>query len=169
MRTRSPRRDARRKPAKTILALVVTVITAMSAVVATPLLPGRTGSATAAPIAVTVYTSPACVCCGKWVEHMRASGARVDVVKRPDVTPVKRQHGVPDALYSCHTSTVAGYVVEGHVPFEDVRRLVAERSPVAGLAAGGMPAGAPGMPGGPVPYEVTAFTASGTTTVFATH
>lgn len=166
MRTRPPRRASRRRPARTILG-IATIATA--ALLATPLLVGRAGSATAAPLTMTVYKSPSCVCCGQWVEHMRASGATVRVVEQPDVTPVKRERGVPPSLYSCHTSDVAGYVVEGHVPSEDVRRLVAERPAVAGIAAGGMPAGAPGMPGRPTPYEVTAFTASGATTVFATH
>jgi len=121
---------------------------------------------------VTVYKSPACECCGKWVEHLRNSGFRVATVDREDVTPVKEQYGVTEQLASCHTAIVGGYVVEGHVPAEDIKRLLRERPAVTGIAAPGMPVGAPGMemPGNPgEPYDIVSFDRQGKTRVFASH
>lgn len=119
---------------------------------------------------VTVYKSPTCGCCTAWVDHMRASGFRVAAIDTNDVDAVKRQHGVAAEHGSCHTALVGGYVLEGHVPASDVRRLLAERPAITGLAVPGMPAGSPGMEG-PVsePYRVIAFTRGGGTSVFAKH
>lgn len=118
---------------------------------------------TAAPSAraaeVTVYKSPTCGCCGAWVEHLRESGFTVAVRNMDDLTPIKRQHQVPDALQGCHTGIVGGYVVEGHVPAADVFRLLAERPQARGLAVPGMPVGSPGMEQGDrrEAYEVVLF------------
>jgi hypothetical protein len=87
-----------------------------------------------------------------------------------DLGPVKRQHGVPPSLESCHTALVEGYVVEGHVPADLIDRLLRERPAVVGLAVPGMPVGSPGManPGqAPERYQVLAFDRSGKTSVFA--
>lgn len=126
--------------------------------------------AAAAKTAVSVYKSPTCGCCEKWVEHMRAHGFAVTATNMPDVTALKTKHGVPEQLRSCHTSLVGGYVIEGHVPAEDIRRLLRERPAIVGLAAPGMPAGSPGMdmPGAPA-FDVIAFDRDGRTKVFATH
>ena len=94
---------------------------------------------------VVVYKSPSCGCCGGWVDHMRANGFTVAVKERDDLTPVKARLGVPDSLQSCHTAEVGGYVVEGHVPAADIRRLLTERLRARGLAVPGRPAGSPGM------------------------
>jgi hypothetical protein len=118
-----------------------------------------------------VYKSPTCGCCTKWVEYMQANGFTAAVTNMPDVTPVKMTHKVPSQLASCHTTLINGYVIEGHVPVEDVRRLLKEKpANVAGLAAPGMPAGSPGMdvPNSPA-YDVIAFDKSGGTRVYATH
>ena len=127
-------------------------------------------TAASAKTPVTVYKSPTCGCCGKWVEHMEASGFAATTTNMPDVAPVKAKHGVPAQLQSCHTSFVGGYVIEGHVPAEDIRRLLRERPAIVGLAAPGMPAGSPGMdvPNSP-PYQVLSFDKQGRTKVFATH
>src|SRR6266851_581118 len=119
---------------------------------------------------VAVYKSPTCGCCGKWVEYMETKGFTTRVTSLPNVAPVKIQNKVPARLQSCHTSLVGGYVIEGHVPAEDIRRLLRERPAILGLAAPGMPAGSPGMdvPNSP-PYEVLAFGKDGRTTVYATH
>ena len=126
--------------------------------------------AAAAKTAVTVYKSPTCGCCGKWVEHMQANGFVATTTNMPDVAPIKTKHGVPARLSSCHTSLVGGYVIEGHVPAEDIRRLLREKPAIVGLAAPGMPAGSPGMdmPNSPA-YDVLAFDKAGNTKVFATH
>jgi hypothetical protein len=118
---------------------------------------------------VQVYKSPTCGCCEKWVEHLRAEGFTVRTNDVPDVTPIKLENGVSPELSACHTAFVGGYVVEGHVPASDIRRLLAERPAVAGLAVPGMPVGSPGMEGPrPVPYEVMSFGAQGVR-VFSKH
>jgi hypothetical protein len=120
--------------------------------------------------AVKVWKTPTCGCCGKWVRHMQAAGFRVEVTDIDNVDPVKTANGVPLQLASCHTALVGGYVVEGHVPASDVRRLLKEKPAILGLTAPGMPAGSPGMdvPGSP-PDEVLALHKDRTTTVYATH
>lgn len=117
-----------------------------------------------------VWKTPTCGCCGKWVQHMEAAGFRVEVTDVDDVDPVKKANGLPLRLASCHTALVGGYVVEGHVPAGDVRRLLREKPAILGLAAPGMPAGSPGMdvPGSPA-YDVLSVARDGTTSVYATH
>ena len=104
------------------------------------------GCAQAAPArALTVYKTPWCGCCGGWVTHMTRAGFRVSVVEREDLAPVRKQYGVPFELSSCHTGVSGGYVLEGHVPADAVKRLLTERPPAKGLAVPGMPMGSPGM------------------------
>ncbi|HET9985219.1 MAG TPA: DUF411 domain-containing protein [Longimicrobiales bacterium] len=124
---------------------------------------------TGPPVAITVYKSPSCGCCGQWVEHLKKSGFAVTVVDVDDVMPVKQKYGVPGSVVSCHTARVGGYVVEGHVPADLIRKLLRERPNVAGIAAPGMPVGAPGMEQGgrKEPYDVVAFDRSGRTTPYA--
>ncbi len=118
---------------------------------------------------VTVWKSPTCGCCGKWVEHMRKAGFKVTVKNMDSMDMVKRMAGVRDELQSCHTARVGGYTIEGHVPAADVQRLLSERPNVLGLAVPGMPSGSPGMENGERdPYDVLAFTASGSK-VFSSH
>ena len=92
----------------------------------------------AAATVVEVVKSPYCGCCSQWVEHLRAAGFEVRVTDIEDVTPTARRLGVPDDLRSCHTASVGGYAVEGHVPAADIRRLLAERPDAAGIAVPGM-------------------------------
>lgn len=113
---------------------------------------------------IAVTKSASCGCCGAWVDHLRASGFAVTVRDVVDVTPEKRRLGVPKELESCHTALVESYVVEGHVPAADVKRLLRDRSGgVKGLAVPGMPVGSPGMEVGDrkEPYKVVAWTADG--------
>lgn len=118
---------------------------------------------------VTVYKSPTCGCCGDWIGHLEDNGFPVDVEDRANVGPVKRQLGVPEDLAACHTAVVEDYVVEGHVPAEQVKRLLREAPDLRGIGVAGMPVGSPGMERGDYaePYEVVAFTANGETTVVA--
>lgn len=130
--------------------------------------------AAAAPVAITVYKSPTCGCCKDWVTYLAKSGFAPKVFDQPDdaMTRTKVTMGVPDALWSCHTAMVGPYVIEGHVPAEDIRRLLAEKPKVLGLAAPGMPQSSPGMyrEGDPkVPYRVMAWAAGRAPTVFAQH
>ncbi len=117
---------------------------------------------------VVVYKSPTCGCCKAWARHLRENGFRVEVHDRYDVTPVKNELGVPPRLRSCHTAKVGGYLVEGHVPAADIRRLLRDKPAVAGLAVPGMPQGAPGMEGPRKErYEVIAFGGDGAPRVYA--
>ena len=142
---------------------------AAAALCATPLL-ARAPATSAEPTKVQVYKSPTCGCCQKWVEHLKAQGYDVSVSNVSDVAPVKRELGVPQGVASCHTAFVGGYFVEGHVPAEDVTRLLAEHPDVAGLAVPGMPLGSPGMEGpNAPPYKVFAVKRDGTMAVFAEH
>ncbi len=115
-----------------------------------------------------VYKSPWCGCCGKWVDHVRAGGFAVKVEEVEDVDPIKARLGVPEELASCHTAEVDGYVVEGHVPVTDIRRLLAERPDARGLAVPGMPMGSPGMEGDvKEPYNVLIFDADGSVEIYS--
>ena len=119
---------------------------------------------------IVVYKSPACGCCGKWVDHLRQNKLSVKAIDVPDVAPIKRDNGVPAQLASCHTAIVDGYVIEGHVPAQDVKRLLKERPAVSGLAVPRMPIGSPGMEGpNPEPYSVLSFDRSGKIEVFSTY
>ena len=118
---------------------------------------------------VEVWKDPSCGCCEGWVRHMRAEGFGVAVHEVADVRPVKAANGVAEALWSCHTAVVDGYVVEGHVPAADVRRLLAERPRAKGLSAPGMPPSSPGMDMPGTPYEVVLFGAPGGERVWARH
>lgn len=135
-----------------------------------PLALAACGEAAAAQT-VAVVKTPTCGCCGAWVEHLRAAGFQVTVTDVEDVTPTARQLGVPDDLRSCHTASIGGYAVEGHVPVEDIRRLLAERPDAAGIAVPGMPIGSPGMEMGDrrEPYQTLLFRRDGQRRVFASH
>ena len=120
---------------------------------------------------VVVYKSPTCGCCTKWVDYMRAAGFTVEVHDQEDVAPIKRASGVPVSAESCHTAQVGGYVVEGHVPVEDIRKMLRERPQIVGIAAPGMPAGSPGMEVGSRRdrYDVVSFNRAGQTRVYTSH
>lgn len=119
---------------------------------------------------MTVYKTEACGCCLKWVDHLKADGFAVDVVNVTSTAPTRERLGVPPELLSCHTGTINGYWVEGHVPADLVRQLIAD-SPddIRGISAPGMPMGSPGMEGpNPQTYDIVAYHADGTTSVYAT-
>lgn len=119
--------------------------------------------------AIEVAKSPTCGCCTAWIDRLRWAGFQVEIRDMDDVTPFARNLGVPDNLRSCHTGSIGGYAIEGHVPVADIRRLLAERPDAAGIAVPGMPHGSPGMEVGDErePYEVILFTRDGRRSVFA--
>ena len=120
------------------------------------------------PQPIVVYKTATCGCCGKWVDHLNAAGfaPTVHTVPTMDDAPMRKQ--IPTPLRSCHTATLEGYLVEGHVPADVIRKLLKEKPRVEGIAVPGMPAGSPGMESpNPVPYDVVTFDAAGKTTVFA--
>lgn len=119
---------------------------------------------------VDMYKSPTCGCCGKWADYMKANGFKVEVHVINDIPGNRKKLGMPDHYGSCHTSTVGAYVIEGHVPAADVKRLLKEKPKAIGLAVPSMPAGSPGMdlPNAP-PYETLLVQPDGSTRVFARH
>jgi hypothetical protein len=127
---------------------------------------------TAAP-SIEVWKSATCECCGAWVKHLEANGftVKVNPADPSTLASLKRQAGIGDKLASCHTAKIDGYVIEGHVPGTDIKRLVAEHPDAIGLTVPGMPLGSPGMEQGMdfEPYDVLLIKKDGATEVFASH
>ncbi len=143
-------------------------LTLALALYASPALAEQSG-----PKSIDVWKSPTCGCCGNWVKHMDHSGYAVKTknVEYEILVKIKKQAGIAPDLQSCHTAKVGGYIIEGHVPAEDVKRLLAEKPDAIGLAVPGMPVGSPGMEMGneKEPYEVLLVKKDGSTEVFAKH
>lgn len=124
----------------------------------------------AASPTITVYKTPTCGCCTSWVEHLKQEGFKVVAVDTADVSPIKRALGIGEALASCHTALVDGYVIEGHVPAADIARLLRDRPAIVGLAVPGMPMGSPGMEGPRTErYSVLGFDKAGAVRIYASH
>lgn len=123
------------------------------------------------PLAI-VHKTASCGCCGVWADHLKAAGFPVEIRDTDDMHPVKQRLGVPAGKASCHTAEIGGYMVEGHIPASDIKRLLTERPTARGLVLPGMPAGSPGMemPDGYVqPYTVELVRTDGSTEPFAQH
>lgn len=121
---------------------------------------------------ITIYKDPNCGCCGAWADHVKGAGFAISVVETSDLAAIRNRYGVPEHLASCHTGVVAGYAIEGHVPSDDIKRLLARKPQARGLAVPAMPIGSPGMEspdGSREPYEVLLVRQDGTTEVFARH
>jgi len=103
-------------------------------------------SQSSAPL-ISVFKTPTCSCCGKWVEHLKKSGFTVKVQEVNSTAAYQKQYRVPQGMGSCHTAVVDGYTIEGHVPAADIKRLLKDRPKLAGIAVPGMPLGSPGMEG----------------------
>ncbi len=113
---------------------------------------GLAGAALASPLRaseglpkVVVTKDPSCGCCSGWADHLKQAGFPVEIVETAEISRVKTRLGVPQALASCHTAEVSGYVIEGHVPARSIKRLLDEKLQAVGLAVPGMPIGSPGM------------------------
>lgn len=130
-------------------------------------------SAQKAAASMVVYKSPTCGCCSAWIEHVRSHGFQVEAKDVTDsrLSAVKIESAVPADLQSCHTARIGGYIVEGHVPAEDIQRLLKEKPAIAGIGVGGMPMGSPGMEQGGMKqrYSTMAFTKNGAETLFSRH
>ncbi len=140
-------------------------ITAIGALGLSAVLPANAAGAAR----VRVYKNPDCGCCGAWVDHLKAAGFAVEVNEVADTSATRKKLGMPDKFGSCHTATVEGYVLEGHVPAADIRRLLSTRPKALGLAVPGMPVGSPGMEVGARKdaYQVLLVAPSGSSSVFA--
>jgi hypothetical protein len=116
----------------------------------------------------TVYRSPECTCCGGWIDHLKGNGFKIKDFRTPDIEAVKQKYNVPDNLTSCHTAIIDGYVIEGHVPAQDIKRLLQEKANVLGLSVPQMPVGTPGMEMGNQkdPFSVLAFDNNSRVAVF---
>lgn len=116
-----------------------------------------------------VYKNATCGCCGAWVEHMKENGFELTTNDVDNLQPIKEKVGVPFGMGSCHTAEIGGYFIEGHVPAEEVKRLLAEKPKAKGLTVPAMPIGSPGMESGDRvdPYEVLLVHEDGTTSVWA--
>jgi hypothetical protein len=118
--------------------------------------------AAAAQTKIMVYKSPWCGCCGSYIAHLKENGFDVTVRKVEDMGNVKRMMRVPEAMESCHTAVVGGYIVEGHVPIAAIERLMAEKPDIIGISLPGMPLGSPGMNGEKAaPFQIYAITKDG--------
>jgi hypothetical protein len=119
---------------------------------------------------VQVWNEPTCGCCKDWIAHLEADGFKV-FVNLGGTNAARARLGIPQAMASCHTALVGGYAIEGHVPARDIRRLLQERPAAVGLAAPGMPIGAPGMDTPAYgdtknPYNVMLMARNGSATVY---
>ena len=123
---------------------------------------------------IEVWKSATCSCCGNWVKHLEANGfaVKVNAAEPSMLATLKRQAGISEKLASCHTAKIDGYVIEGHVPAADIKKLLAEKpAGVIGLTVPGMPMGSPGMEQGgrAQPYDTLAIMKDGKTKVFVSH
>jgi len=151
---------------KKLLALTVILLgISTNPVIAEPAKPATEQSQ---PLEITVYRSPSCGCCSKWLTHLKQNQFTVNDVVIDDVATIKQKYGVPAKLASCHTAIVNGYVIEGHVPASDIKELINSKAKVVGLSVPGMTTGTPGMEMGnrKDPYDVVSFDKTGQTKVF---
>ena len=119
---------------------------------------------------IEVFKSASCGCCGAWVDHLRENGFEVVTHDVTDVPAQRKKLGMPERLGSCHSARLGSYVIEGHVPAADIRRLLKEKPAAIGLAVPGMVPGSPGMEGPrAVPYDTLLVGRDGSNRVFASH
>ena len=154
--------------------IIIAIAAMLSAgIMATPHSLAQEQGAGAQSLPVVEMTKrPNCGCCNAWANHLRAEGFKVKITESDALRNVKRRAGIPQDLDACHTAKVGGYVVEGHVPADDIKRLLAERPGVKGIAVPGMPIGSPGMEmddGQTEAYDVIAFDGEGETKVFQSY
>lgn len=117
---------------------------------------------------MTVYRSPSCGCCGDWIEHAKKHGFQIKDIKTEEMEALKQKYNIPTELVSCHTSIIDGYVMEGHIPADDIKRFITGKPDMIGLAVPEMPIGTPGMETRDLkqPFQVLAFNNKGEVEVF---
>lgn len=148
------------KISKTLLALSLLVVNV-----------GVSAETPGKPIDIVVHRSPTCSCCGKWLEHLKENGFNVEDVVTDDVQSIKDKYGITRELASCHTAIIDGYVIEGHVPAKDIKKILADKPKVVGIAVPGMVNGSPGMEMGDqkAPYKVLSFDREKQVKVFSSY
>ncbi|MBH8554326.1 DUF411 domain-containing protein [Nostocaceae cyanobacterium CENA357] len=118
---------------------------------------------------ITIYRSPSCGCCGAWIEHIQKQGFKIkEDIKTEEMEAIKQKYNLPQDLASCHTAIIDGYVMEGHIPADDIKRFLKQKPQFIGLAVPGMPLGTPGMESGNIkqPFTIMAFDKKGEVEVF---
>ncbi len=151
------------------LMLSIALGVSVNAVAQQPVTGAQFTSAQLLPV-VDVYKSPQCGCCKSWAGHMKAAGFKVVLHDVNDVPAARKKLGMPDKFASCHTALIGQYLVEGHVPAADIKRLLKEHPDAKGLAVPGMVPGSPGMEGGKSQsYETLLISADGAASVFNHH
>lgn len=120
---------------------------------------------------IVIYKSPTCGCCTKWASYLKDNGFNVTQIKTQNLNTVKQNQRIPPNLSSCHTAIVDGYIVEGHVPVNAIRRMLKEKPSIKGITVPGMPIGSPGMEQGTTkqPYDVLAIHADGSTAIYESY
>ena len=119
---------------------------------------------------ITVYKTPTCGCCGKWVAHLENNGFKVNAINKNDLSSLKQQLGIAPSLQACHTAKIGNYFVEGHVPASDIKKMLASKPDIQGITVPGMPMGSPGMEGSRKDnYNVLAINKNNSVTIFNSH
>lgn len=146
-----------------LLTLSIVTITAITMLMTAPSM-----AASSKTPEITVYREPSCSCCGGWIAHLAAEGFQPKEIATSNMDTLKQQHGVTNELASCHTAVIQGYVIEGHVPAQDIKHLLAQHPKVAGITVPGMPIGTPGMEDGDrrEPFTVFSFDKQGNARAF---
>jgi len=144
------------------------VLVSLVAIAATLWLTTASAAAVSSSLEIQVYRDPSCRCCGGWIDNLTAQGFQPTSIPTADMDALKQQYGVPNGLASCHTAVIDGYVIEGHVPAADIKRLLIEHPAVVGIAVPGMPMGTPGMESEGIrePFTVSSFDQRGHTVRF---
>ncbi len=145
--------------------------TAATASSTTSAKPATSSTKTSGKPVITVYKSPSCSCCHRWVDHLKANGFNVKAVDVEDVNIYKQKAGIAPKLASCHTAFVNGYIVEGHVPASEIKQMLAEKPAIKGISVPAMPVGTPGMEmgGRKDPYDVVSFDKDGKVKVYKSY
>ena len=156
---------------KSLLSLVILTLSTITSLYADSTWdPTQPHSILEKPLEITVYRSAQCGCCKDWIDHLKKHNFKVNDVVSDNMHAVKSQLGLPGELASCHTGVVNGYIIEGHVPAQDIKQLVYSKSELKGLSVPQMPHGTPGMETGRKdPFQVVGFDNKGKLTPFKTY
>ena len=120
---------------------------------------------------MTVYKSPSCGCCSDWIDIMKTKGFKIDVIETNEVNNIKQKAGLQAGQTSCHTAFVDGYVIEGHVDYNAIKKMLVEKPNILGITVPGMPIGSPGMEQGNTKqaYNILYVNKDGSTGVYEAH
>lgn len=120
---------------------------------------------------MTVYKSPSCGCCSKWIDIMKTKGFEVKTIVSNNMNQIKSKVGITQKTSSCHTAIVDGYVIEGHVDYSAVKKMLTEKPDIIGITVPGMPVGSPGMEQGNMKqaYNILSIKKNGSLNIYEKH